>query len=562
MKRLDSPDVRTLTAFTGNGKHYYFTSKTQIRNSSGLLGEGIDVRGVGGYVVGVGSRHVHGTHYKWEDPSQPVKPLPQQILQRLAVPQNNLVDEEKHNSIVRGERNSTLTSFAGVMRRPGMSYRSIKSALIAENHYRCKPPLPDDEVKIIASSVARYTPASPIGNWPESLADAALYGIFREIVDTFTSRSEVDPVGLLVHALAFAGSAIGSSAHIRVASDRHHMNIFAVTVGETAKARKMSAFNHVHQLFRIAVPAWVHDSLETGLSSGEGVIHSVRQRAGAQITSDPTLLVFEPEFGSVLRVMQRQGNTLSPVLRQAWDGTALGVLTRRDPLKAPVSHISLIGHITRLELTDLITRRDIFGGLANRILWVCVRRHAVRSDLGGIPDALLRVLAQKVKSAVHEAENIGKLTFSAEAQRKWDEIYPGLSLDQPGLLGAVTSRAEAQVLRLAGIYALMSEQRHVQEAHLEAALAVWRHCQQSAAVIFGSKQDESLEGKILKLLVNAAGGLTRTDISEAFHNHKSTSEISGALQLLEGKGHVRRVVGRTAGRSAEVWLATIQKGQS
>jgi Bifunctional DNA primase/polymerase, N-terminal/Primase C terminal 1 (PriCT-1) len=276
-KRLDLPDVSTLTAVTGNGTHYYFTSASGISNSSGLLGKGIDVRGVGGYVVGVGSRHVNGTHYQWENPSQPIKPLPQQLLLELGIPRSDLAAVEKSDGIVRGERNTTLTSFAGVMRRPGMSYRAIKAALLAENRNRCNPPLREEEVKIIASSVAKYAPVSPLGDWPEPLGDSALHGIFREIVTTFTSRSEVDPVGVLIHALTFAGSAMGSSAHIRVASDRHHVNIFTVTVGDTAKARKMSAFNHINQLFRIAVPAWVQDCIETGLSSGEGLIRSIRE---------------------------------------------------------------------------------------------------------------------------------------------------------------------------------------------------------------------------------------------------------------------------------------------
>jgi hypothetical protein len=204
----------------------------------------------------------------------------------------------------------------------------------------------------------------------------------------------------------------------------------------------------------------------------------------------------------------------------------------------------------------LLARRDIFGGLANRILWVCVRRHAVRSELHGISDDLLQVLAQKIKSAIHRAEDIGELTFSAGAQKKWDQIYPGLSLDQPGLLGAVTSRAEAQVLRLSGIYAILDEQRHVHTDHLEAALSLWRYCQQSAAVIFGSKQDQSLEDQILQLLVNSQQGMTVTQISAAFSNHKNHVLIAEALAKLEQRGRVKKKQVKTSGRPAVLWFRT------
>jgi hypothetical protein len=43
-----------------------------------------------------------------------------------------------------------------------------------------------------------------------------------------------------------------------------------------------------------------------------------------------------------------------------------------------------------------------------------------------------------------------------EAEALWQQMYEELTQDRPGLLGAVTNRAEAQVLRLSLIYALLS----------------------------------------------------------------------------------------------------------
>lgn len=71
------------------------------------------------------------------------------------------------SAIPQGARNATLTSLAGTMRRRGMSPDAIEAALIAEN-VRCNPPLPDDEVRRIAASVARYEPERPARcEWPE-----------------------------------------------------------------------------------------------------------------------------------------------------------------------------------------------------------------------------------------------------------------------------------------------------------------------------------------------------------------------------------------------------------
>lgn len=62
--------------------------------------------------------------------------------------------------IPESNRNNTLTSMAGAMRRRGMSEASIEAALQKENLTRCKPPLTEDEVAGIARSMMRYEPSS------------------------------------------------------------------------------------------------------------------------------------------------------------------------------------------------------------------------------------------------------------------------------------------------------------------------------------------------------------------------------------------------------------------
>jgi hypothetical protein len=67
-------------------------------------------------------------------------------------------DIRKGEPIPDGQRNSTLTSLAGTMRRRGMTQEAIEAALLAEN-VRCDPPLSEQEVRDIARSVGRYPPA-------------------------------------------------------------------------------------------------------------------------------------------------------------------------------------------------------------------------------------------------------------------------------------------------------------------------------------------------------------------------------------------------------------------
>ena len=231
------------------------------------------------------------------------------------------------------------------------------------------------------------------------------------------------------------------------------------------------------------------------------------------------------------------------------------MLTRKEPLNVAVSHISLIGHITRLELNDLLSNRDIYGGLANRILWPCVRRHGIHAELGGTPDLLLKPIASKVRGAIEQAKKRGELTLRADAKTKWRELYTALSVSEGGRFGAIVSRPEAQVIRLACVYSLLDRAEQVGVQHLDAAMAMWQYCHASAAAIFGGKQGSSLEDQLLKLLITAQEGLTRTEISAAFNNHKSQA-ISEALSKLQEGGRVQNAALKTHGRSAEKWYVT------
>ena len=72
--------------------------------------------------------------------------------------------------------------------------------------------------------------------------------------------------------------------------------------------------------------------------------------------------------------MTRDQNTLSPVLRGAWDSGKLNILTKNSPARASNAHISLLCHITKEELNHRLNKTDIFNGFANRFLWLFVER--------------------------------------------------------------------------------------------------------------------------------------------------------------------------------------------
>ena len=104
-------------------------------------------------------------------------------------------------------------------------------------------------------------------------------------------------------------------------------------------------------------------------------------------------------------------------------------------------------------------------------------------------------------------------TREPSARDLWHQVYPDLSEGKPGLLGAMIARAEAQVTRLALIYALLDKSPIIKLVHLQAALALWRYCEASARYIFGDALGDPIADTIVQALRGTAGGMTRTEIS-------------------------------------------------
>ena len=149
------PRVRT----GGGGEHLYFTVPPGVTVRSRVaLRPGIDVRGKGSYAVGVGSIHASGKKYLWEKgktPSHlPVPDCPAWLLDLISEQRPPKLKAQR--CIPEGQRNSTLTSLGGSMRKWGAGNETIEAALLEENRVRCEPPLPDSEVRTIAASVSKY----------------------------------------------------------------------------------------------------------------------------------------------------------------------------------------------------------------------------------------------------------------------------------------------------------------------------------------------------------------------------------------------------------------------
>jgi hypothetical protein len=403
--------------------------------------------------------------------------------------------------------------------------------------------------------------------WPV-MHGAAYYGLAGEVVRSIEPHSEADPVAILLQFLAAFGNAVGISPYYQVEGDKHRAKLFIVTSGATSKGRKGTSLGRIRQLMAIADPDWERDNIQSGLSSGEGVIFHVRDpisklgKDGAteQVdagATDKRLMIVTEEFAGALRVMERAGNTLSPVLRDAWGTSKLQTLTKNCPIKATDPHISIIGHVTDDELRAVLTKVEMANGFANRFLFARVRRSKLLPHGGHLDFATLQELGEQVAERLTQARTLGRITMTEAAAEAWEKNYAALSCDRSGLLGAVLGRAEAQVIRIALIYALLDNAEQIDLPHLRAALAVWGFCEDSATQIWGDMLGDDVADTILTALKTAGlAGMGRTEMFNLFSRHVPSARITMVLRNLQNAGKAERVPGPTPGHGERRWRYT------
>jgi hypothetical protein len=248
--------------------------------------------------------------------------------------------------------------------------------------------------------------------WPEPMTDEAFQGLAGDFVRLIEPYTEADPAAILMQTLVGVGSVIGSNPHFLVESDVHRPNLYLGLVGVSSKARKGTSLGHVRRLLRSADEEWASSRIESGLSSGEGLIWAVRDPITRREAikenkivvdyqdveidpgvTDKRLLVVESELASVLNHISRQGNTLSAVIRDAWDRYELRSLVKNAPARATGCCVSIISHITRDELRRLIIVTELANGFANRFLWACAKRSKLLPDGGAPPESRFSALA-------------------------------------------------------------------------------------------------------------------------------------------------------------------------
>ncbi|MGH9216322.1 MAG: DUF3987 domain-containing protein [Acidimicrobiales bacterium] len=407
---------------------------------------------------------------------------------------------------------------------------------------------------VIVDDVNGRVLAAPPG-WPAPPDRPAWRGLAGAIAEAIAPATEADPVAILAQLLVGAGAVVGRGAWVAVEATRHYPNEFVVLVGDSAKARKGSSWDHVERVLHRGDPSF-GGRVRTGLSTGEGLIWAARDPDGADGGApDPRLLVVEPEFVSVLKATGRDLNTLSPVLRAAWDGRPLALLTRTAPVRATAAHIAVVGHITGAELAAHTSAVEAANGFLNRFCFIACRRHRLLPDGGDLDPLGGTGMAERLGANLAGARRVGRVHFDVAARIEWHDVYARLSEPTDGLVGSLLARAEAHVLRLAMLDALTDGDTLIRPAHLRAGLALWDYAARSVAWAMRHTTADPVAEAIHTSLLASPDGLTRTELRDLFGRNLPGTRIDAALVTLGADGRAQRRRLATAGRPAEVWAA-------
>ena len=505
-------------------------------------------------------------------------------------------DLSNHAGANEGSRNHELCRLAGIHLARGEDAETIELLALAWAG-RCNPPYPDNKARDTVRSLCKKHEAKSdnksthavaadaveivqsadrkpqtvnadsisIGNSEEeeqsavcglrtnkpTLSADALHGVSGDIVNAVSPETEADATAILLTLLTGFGNAVGRNPHFQVGADRHGCNLFTLLIGDTSSSKGM-AWGVSRYLLSKADANWQNNCLVSGLGSGEGLIERVRDAtsefdadsqkivitdAGA---TDKRLLVQQEEFASLLKLSKREGNTVSDVLRQAWDGKPLEVLNRRkNTLRSTEAHISIVGMITADELAHCLRNHpDAVNGFSNRFLFCCCSRSKLLPSGGNI--RVLDQFLQPLADAINKAKSMCELKRDADAETLWVENYPMLADGGNGAYGKATARARPQVMRLALVYALLDCSDFIMQKHLQAALALWDYCSKSAALVFSDNNNTISDTEPLEMLllhaIETSPGISKTQLHEATGKKFSADARASALVWLQGQG--------------------------
>lgn len=563
----------TLICMTGGGGvHYYFRHPGgTVKNSSGKIAPGIDVKADGGYVILPPSGHQSGNNYFWDGTEDfdyfAVSDMPQWLINLIESPEPQHQPSADGNTIPEGYRNQSLASLAGSMRRVGMTESEVLAAISVTNQLRCQPPLDEDEVTKIAKSICRYEPdevsaavaenhydqmydtekTTPSIIDPGPIPDELLNvpGLVNEVMD-FNLETAIRPQPVLALAGALQLQAVLAGRKVRDLLG-NRTNLYVIGVGQAGsgkdKARKVN-----------------RDILEmAGMSDYEGT-DDLASDAGliSAVEAHPAILFQLDEFGRFLRTIgdpkkaPHLYNVISGFMKfysladSVYKGKAYADRSKNKTIYYPC--VGLYATTVPASLYQGITAESLTDGFYSRLLVFSTEDmpKRQRKKQGTIPERIIKQC--KWWHQFHPSGNLQneypdpvELQTTPQALEIFNDLAERVDeqLTAGDIYSSLWARTEEKACRLVIIYACSEnpENPKITQNAASWACAITEHI--TKHLMFIAEQwvsdghfDEK-QKKVIRIIEKEGGKITKTALGEKTRSFSKKDRQEIIENLLE-----------------------------
>jgi len=595
------------------GQHLVFRQEAGLRNTTSAIADRVDTRADGGYILVAPSRTENGG-YQWVPGREldcgrdQLPEVPQWLLDALEAKRaavKTLAESvaDGGDMIPEGQRNHTLASLGGSLRRMGLSQAAVEASLLATNQERCAIPLPDDEVRQIAKSVSRYEP----DQIAQAVAEDTASTVFEQTPEVVVDEAPYDPVPdpgkfpshlvdvpglmgeLIAHNLATAhkrqpelalAGAIALMATLtgRTVSDEMggRANLYLIGLCGSGGGK-----NHARKLNKeILAMAGLEARIGSEKISSEQGIHSA-------LVSCPVQLMQIDELGGWLETASdlRGG----PFLRAAMDclmtmyadagtivkGGAVSDISRVKIVKQP--HLVIYGTSVPHRVWDALTERNTNDGLLSRMILIEAtdddppQQHAISIE---VPESIIE--QARWWGNYEPGGNLGdnawakprRLVTTTDAMGLYDQLRAEIAVDIARWphIGGVFARIEENTRKLALLYTLSAD-RDADEVGVCAAswacqmtLHSYRRLAHMSDLRISRNPYERLYKRVLRFIREADGWTcTKTKLLRTFTDTKAYDLTEMLARMVESGVIVVRSV-KTKSRPATAYRLTEDGG--
>jgi DNA replicative helicase MCM subunit Mcm2 (Cdc46/Mcm family) len=210
-------------------------------------------------------------------------------------------------------------------------------------------------------------------------------------------------------------------------------------------------------------------------------------------------------------------------------------------------HLVVVGQMTPSAFRSGVDNLSLANGFMNRFIPILVARPHLIPWPGETSKRSRDLLGDLIHRCAHAPKGI--LRLSPKARRIYEQWY--LTREKrrehlPEKVAQLTARGNANVIRLAVIYALLQGSLTIRTQEIRAAIAIIEYADASANFLLATGK-VGLEAKITKIL-ESKSPLSRDELHRALGGHNTKEELNRALNALEEAGIIKTTTEQTRGR--------------